>query len=98
MPRDAIVRRLMLRMVAEAFGVLEEQIVQRAADLDVAMVLGIGLADFRGGVIRYACDLGLRRVVAELDELSVQCGPRYAACRFLRESADRPEAAFFVND
>ena len=43
-----IVDRLMLRMVAEAFRMLEEGVVRRPADLDVAMVLGTGLADFRG--------------------------------------------------
>ena len=54
----------MLRMVAEAFGLVEEKIVRRPADIDVAMVLGTGLADFRGGVLKYACDLGLDRVLA----------------------------------
>ncbi len=47
---EEIVRRLMLRMVAEAFYVLEEKIVERSSDIDVAMVLGTGLPDFRGGV------------------------------------------------
>ena len=79
--------RLMLRMVAEAFRLIEEGIVERPADIDVAMVLGTGLADFRGGVLRYACDLGLERVLQELRQLSVECGPRYAPCRLLEQAA-----------
>ena len=80
----------MLRMVTEAFRLVEERIVRCAADLDVAMVLGTGLADFRGGVLRYASDLGLDRVLAELRRLTEQCGPRYAPCRLLEEAASRP--------
>ena len=82
--REEITRRLMLRMVAEAFYVLEEGIVERGADIDVAMVLGTGLPDFRGGVVKYAYDLGLERVLAQLQELVRQCGQRFAPCPRLR--------------
>ena len=85
-----IVRRLMLRMVAEAFRVLEEGLVQRPADVDVAMVLGIGLGDFRGGVLKYACDLGLGAVLEQLREYSNLYGPRFAPCRFLEAAAADP--------
>lgn len=88
---EQIVRRLMLRMVAEAFRLIEEAVVQQAADIDVAMILGTGLPDFRGGVVRYAYDLGLDRVLRELRELTVNCGPRYAPCSFLEQAAARPE-------
>ena len=54
MPAEEITRRLVLRVVNEAFYVLEEGLCQRTSDLDVAMVLGTGLADFRGGVVKYA--------------------------------------------
>jgi 3-hydroxyacyl-CoA dehydrogenase len=87
---EEIVRRLMLRMVAEAFYVLEEKIVERGSDIDVAMVLGAGLPDFRGGVLKYACDLGLDRVLAQLDELTAKYGDRFAPCQLLREAAAAP--------
>jgi 3-hydroxyacyl-CoA dehydrogenase len=80
----------MLRMAAEAFCLIEEGIVGRPADIDVAMVLGTGLADFRGGVLRYACELGLDQVLRELRQLSAQYGPRYAPCRLLEEAAADP--------
>ncbi|GAF95119.1 unnamed protein product, partial [marine sediment metagenome] len=44
-------------MVNEAFYAIEEEIAQRQSDLDVAMVLGTGFPDFRGGVLKYAHDL-----------------------------------------
>jgi 3-hydroxyacyl-CoA dehydrogenase len=87
---EQIVRRLMLRMVVEAFCLIEEGIVERPADIDVALVLGTGLADFRGGVLRYASDLGLKRVLDELQQLSGECGLRYAPCPLLEKAAKSP--------
>ncbi len=77
----------MLRMVAEAFRLLEEGVVQRPADVDVAMVLGTGLADFRGGVLKYATDLGWENVHKTLRNFAAQHGPRYAACSCLEDAA-----------
>ncbi|OHB68850.1 MAG: hypothetical protein A2V70_20680 [Planctomycetes bacterium RBG_13_63_9] len=85
--QDEITQRLVLRMVAEGFCVLEEGIVQRRSDIDAAMVLGTGFPDFRGGVLRYAEDLGLGRVVGRLERLAERHGQRFAPCRLLRESS-----------
>ncbi len=74
---EQITRRLLLRMVAEAYRVLQEGIVRRPSDLDVAMVLGIGFPDFRGGVLQYAEELGPGRVTEQLDELAQQFGARF---------------------
>jgi 3-hydroxyacyl-CoA dehydrogenase len=84
MTAEEITRRLVLRVVNEAFYVLEEGLCQRPSDLDVAMVLGTGLADFRGGVVRYAQDRGLDRVRGELENLAAQCGERYAPGKLLQ--------------
>jgi 3-hydroxyacyl-CoA dehydrogenase/enoyl-CoA hydratase/3-hydroxybutyryl-CoA epimerase len=64
---------------------MEEELAQRQSDLDVAMVLGTGFPDFRGGVLKYAQDLGLENVAAGLDELAARCGERFSPCRLLRE-------------
>jgi len=74
---DGITRRLVLRMVGEAFHVMEEGIAQRESDLDAATVLGMGFPDFRGGVMKYARDVGLSNVLAELESLTAQCGERF---------------------
>jgi len=81
---NEITRRLVLRMVCEAFRIVEEGIAREAADLDVAVVLGIGFPDFRGGVLRYAEDLGYRNVLTELEKLSARWGERFAPCELLR--------------
>jgi len=88
-PRDVdseeIAERLVLRMVAEAFCVVEEQIALRGSDIDVAMVLGTGFPEFRGGVLKYAHDLGLNKVVSRLESLAERFGERFRPCRFLKD-------------
>ncbi len=82
---EDITQRLVMRMVAEAFYVLEEGIVRRETDVDAAMALGAGFPDFRGGVVKYARDRGLESVSSELEELVKQNGERYASCSWLKE-------------
>jgi 3-hydroxyacyl-CoA dehydrogenase/enoyl-CoA hydratase/3-hydroxybutyryl-CoA epimerase len=53
--------------------------------VDVATVLGTGFPDFRGGVLKYANDLGLNRVLARLDELAERLGERFSPCQLLRK-------------
>lgn len=77
--------RLVLGMVNEAFYLLEEGVVQRRSDVDAATVLGIGFPDFRGGVLKYALDLGLDTVGRRLDNLRERLGERFSPCRLLRE-------------
>jgi 3-hydroxyacyl-CoA dehydrogenase len=85
--RKEIIRRLVFRMVAEAFRVMEESVAGCELDVDTAMVLGVGFPATRGGVMKYARDLGLGTVLAQLRELSDQCGPRYEPCDFLAMSS-----------
>jgi 3-hydroxyacyl-CoA dehydrogenase len=84
--REEIVRRLVPRMVAEAFRVMEESVAQSESDVDIAMVLGVGFPGARGGVMKYARDQGLSTILAQLNDLSSQCGPRYEPCDFLSRS------------
>ena len=82
-PSDEIAERLVLRMANEAFFVLQEGIAQRESDLDVALVLGTGFPEFRGGVLKYARDLGLHQVCARLENLAGRLGERFAPCQLL---------------
>ncbi len=72
-----IIERLVLRMVNEALYVMNEQIAQRQSDVDAAMVLGTGFPDFRGGVLKYANDLGIETVTNRLEALAEKHGPRF---------------------
>jgi len=81
--KDEIARRCVLRMVSEAFYVMQEGIAQRESDVDVAMVLGTGFPDFRGGVLKYARDVGLANVRADLEKLAARHGARFSPCPLL---------------
>jgi 3-hydroxyacyl-CoA dehydrogenase len=83
---EEIVRRLVLRMVNEAYYVLAEGIAARPSDLDVATVLGMGFPDWRGGVLRYASDFGLDKTCAELEALADEHGERFTPCDSLIET------------
>jgi 3-hydroxyacyl-CoA dehydrogenase/enoyl-CoA hydratase/3-hydroxybutyryl-CoA epimerase len=66
--------RLVYPMIAEAVRCLEEGVVGRPEEVDLAMVMGIGWPPFRGGLLRYADDTGLATVVAELKRLAAGHG------------------------
>ena len=76
-----------LLIVNEAARCVGERIATGPEMVDFAMVMGAGFAPFRGGPLRYAETFGLRRVVDELDRLSVVAGPRYVRCDQLEELA-----------
>jgi 3-hydroxyacyl-CoA dehydrogenase/enoyl-CoA hydratase/3-hydroxybutyryl-CoA epimerase len=91
-PAD-IADRVILVMVNEAARCLDEGVVESAADLDFAMILGTGWAPFRGGPLHHADALGLPAVVARLDALSTH-HPHLAPCDALRQRA-RDGCSFF---
>ena len=61
-----IVDRLLDAMVNEAALALEERVVSRPDDVDLAMVLGTGFPPFRGGLLRYADAVGVGVIVERL--------------------------------
>ena len=81
--RDAIIDRLVMRLIGEAFRVFEEGIVLKESDLDVASVLAAGFPDFRGGVMKYAHEIGMDTVKTRLDTLAGQLGDRFRPCSYL---------------
>jgi hypothetical protein len=63
MPAEQITERLITPMVGEAIKLLDEGVIASADALDLATVLGIGFAPFRGGLAHYA-NLADKYVVA----------------------------------
>jgi 3-hydroxyacyl-CoA dehydrogenase/enoyl-CoA hydratase/3-hydroxybutyryl-CoA epimerase/enoyl-CoA isomerase len=81
-----IVERMMLPLILEAAWCLEEGVVASAAELDMALLLGVGLPSYLGGALKYADWLGLERVV-ELSERYAALGPQYQATPTMRSMA-----------
>ncbi len=72
-----ITERLVLAMVNEAARALEDGIVARAADVDLAMIMGTGFPPFRGGLLQYADSLHPRSVLARIQALRERHGVRF---------------------
>jgi 3-hydroxyacyl-CoA dehydrogenase / enoyl-CoA hydratase / 3-hydroxybutyryl-CoA epimerase / enoyl-CoA isomerase len=64
--QEEITDRLFLPMLVEASRVLSESIVRGPADVDMGLILGIGFPPFRGGILRWADQTGLPKVLEKL--------------------------------
>ena len=91
-----VVDRGILTMINEASRCLEDGIARRPEDVDLATVFGMGFPRYRAGLLQYAEDLGLQRVVERLDELAGRYGPRFRPTELLRGLAER-RGRFFPN-
>lgn len=89
--------RVFLLMINEASRCLEENIVANAASLDMAMVMGIGFPPFRGGLLRYADELGADYVVNGLNRLKDLYGDRFTPSKLLVDM-QRDHKTFFFNN
>lgn len=91
-----ITDRLMLAMVCEAARCMEEDVVASASDLDLATVFGMGFPPFRGGLLRWADELGAKELVSRIQHCasSIATGPaperleRFAVPQILRDMAE----------
>ncbi|NCN41494.1 fatty acid oxidation complex subunit alpha FadJ [bacterium] len=84
---ESLIRRQIFPMINEAAEILKEGLTAGPEQVDLAMIFGTGFAPFRGGLCRYADSVGLELVVAELERLSDQHGPRLAPSEALKELA-----------
>lgn len=86
--------RVFLLMINEASRCLEEKVVANAASLDMAMIMGTGFPPFRGGLLRYADELGIDYVVNGLNRLKGVYGDRFAPSQLLLDM-QRTHKTFF---
>ena len=85
-PED-IQQRLLLAMINEAAFCLQENVVQNAAKLDLAMIFGTGFPPFRGGLMKYADSIGAKVLVEGLQKMSSRLGPRFSPAPLLVQLA-----------
>jgi 3-hydroxyacyl-CoA dehydrogenase len=82
-PSEFSVTRLILPMVNEAIRCLEEHVCT-AADVDLAVIAGLGFPQSKGGILHYADEIGLNTVLSELERLTQQLGQRFWPSPFLK--------------
>lgn len=84
---DTLVSRCLYPMVNEAARALAEDIVASPGEGDLALVLGIGWPPFRGGLLRWADEVGPAEIVERLTHWSTLIDPRFAPSTALKERA-----------
>ena len=81
-----IIDRMMLPLIIEAAHALEDGVVASAAELDMALLLGIGFPAYLGGALKYADWLGLPEVNARAARYA-RLGKAYEATARMHEMA-----------
>lgn len=84
-PETEMCDRVILTMVNEAARCLQEKVIENPSYLDMAMIMGTGFPPFRGGLLKYADELGIPYVVSQLKKFQEQVGPRFTPCELLLE-------------
>ncbi len=87
MYREVIQDRVGLQFINEAARCLEEGILRSARDGDVGAIYGLGFPPFTGGPFSYVDARGAAEVVAKLEALAAEHGPRFAPADILKEHA-----------
>jgi 3-hydroxyacyl-CoA dehydrogenase/enoyl-CoA hydratase/3-hydroxybutyryl-CoA epimerase len=74
---DELIQRMIYPMVNEAARCLDEGIARQARDVDMGMIFGTGFAPFRGGLLKYADNEGLEKIVEKLTQFEQKYGSRF---------------------
>ncbi|XP_047311340.1 glyoxysomal fatty acid beta-oxidation multifunctional protein MFP-a-like [Impatiens glandulifera] len=82
-----IVEMIFFPVVNEACRVLDEGIAVKAADIDIAGVMGMGFPAYRGGVLFWADSLGSKYICSRLEEWSNTYGGFFKPCSYLAQRA-----------
>jgi len=90
MDETEIQMRCIIPMINEAANILDEKIVDSAATVDLGLIFGIGFPPFRGGLLRYADNEGLDRIVDALKHFALTVdAERFEVSTFLLDLVDK---------
>ena len=80
---EEIISRAIYIMINEASRILEENIVTEAKIIDLAMIAGTGFPPYKGGLLKYADEVGIKEIVSELRRLEQLYGERFTPSNLL---------------
>ncbi len=90
---EEIIERMMLPLCIEAARCLEEDIVASAAELDMALIYGIGFPPFRGGAMHYMDHIGMDNICAMASKYE-SLGALYHPTEKMKEMAKNGQKYF----
>ena len=89
MSEEDTLKRMIYVMINEASRALEEKIIPEPGSVDLGMILGTGFPPFRGGLLRYADQVGVAQIVQDLNRFQDSVDPkRFEPSGMLRELAN----------
>ncbi len=80
---EEIVQRCIYIMINEASRCLEENIVTDASIIDFAMISGTGFPAYKGGLLSYANEIGLKNILESLRKFEKEFGSRFTPSNLL---------------
>ena len=86
--KQEVVDLMLASGINEAAYMIQEGICDRPQDMDLAMIYGTGFPPYRGGILRYADQWGLKNVYDKLLELEKRYGVRFKPAKLLKEMAE----------
>ncbi|XP_068647355.1 peroxisomal fatty acid beta-oxidation multifunctional protein-like [Aristolochia californica] len=84
-----ILEMVLFPVVNEACRVLDEEIVVRASDLDIASVLGMSFPSYRGGLVFWGDSIGASHIYTCLKKWADLYGSFYRPSKYLEERAKK---------
>ncbi|MFB6351282.1 MAG: 3-hydroxyacyl-CoA dehydrogenase family protein, partial [Bradymonadaceae bacterium] len=91
---ELVRERCWLAMLNECAYCLEENIAREPRDVDIGVIFGLGFPPFRGGVFRYADEVGLGTVVDKMHTLAGEFGDRLRPAEILEQKANNGETFY----
>jgi 3-hydroxyacyl-CoA dehydrogenase / enoyl-CoA hydratase / 3-hydroxybutyryl-CoA epimerase len=86
-----IIDRFLFAQAIEAVWCLQEKVIQSVPEANLGSIYGFGFPAFKGGVIQYINDYGIKDFVVKCEELEKVHGPRFKAPSLLKKKAEKEE-------
>ncbi|KAH6554953.1 hypothetical protein KP509_1Z294000 [Ceratopteris richardii] len=84
---EQVIEVIFFPVINEACRVLEEGVVSKASDLDIASIMGMGFPPYRGGIVFWADLIGAKHIASRLNELYRSYGNFFKPCAWLEHCA-----------
>lgn len=85
--QQEMITRMMFIQAIEAARCLEENVVISVADANIGSIFGWGFAPFKGGVLQFINDYGVKEFVGKAEELADKYGSRFNPPQILKKMA-----------
>jgi 3-hydroxyacyl-CoA dehydrogenase/enoyl-CoA hydratase/3-hydroxybutyryl-CoA epimerase len=74
--KECLERGIFIMINEASLALVQDRIVEKPQDVDLAMIMGTGFPPFRGGLLKYADSIGTKKIVEELEVYASKCGHR----------------------